>query len=157
MELLQPLADWPLAAALRRSTVAYAAVNAAHILSIGLVIGAITTLDLRLLGLFKAQALGQLAPPLVRVTATGVALAVLTGALLFSVRPVAYAQNPAFLIKLGLVALGVVNAAVAHGGVHWRRALESGEVHGALKLSALFSLALWAGAVGAGRWIGFLQ
>lgn len=157
MELLQVLADWPVAAGLRRSSVAYAAVNAAHILSVGLVIGAIVTLDLRLLGLFRESALGQIGPPLVRVAAAGIVLAAVTGMLLFSVRPAAYAQNPAFLVKLALVGLGVANAALAHATPRWRHALASGEVHGRLKLGASVSLVLWMAAVGAGRWIGFAE
>ena len=54
-------------------------------------------------------------------------LAVATGFLLFSVRPLTYAQNPAFLTKISLVALGVVNALVAAGfNWRWRVADEGG-------------------------------
>ena len=55
-EWLQALAATPVAALLRTSTVAYAALNAAHIFSIGLVVGSIATLDLRVLGALPPRA-----------------------------------------------------------------------------------------------------
>lgn len=127
------LSDWPVAAALRRSDLAYPLVSAAHILSLALLVGAIATLDLRLLGVFPGHSVGGLGPPLSRVAAAGLALAAVTGFLLFSVRPAAYAQNPAFLIKLCLLGAGIGNALLLHRGAHWRRALagqgEIGRAH----------------------------
>ncbi|GGG29523.1 hypothetical protein GCM10010964_16720 [Caldovatus sediminis] len=156
---LQALSEWPLAAALRRSGVGYPLLNAAHILAIGLLIGAIATLDLRLLGAFRAHPIAELGPPLQRVAAAGLLLAVATGALLFSTRPVAYAENPAFLAKLGLVGLGLINVLGLRCNPHWRRAVDGadGRVHGSVRAAALVSLLVWVGAVVAGRWIGFLQ
>ncbi len=156
-DLLQALAATPLAGFLRNSTVAYATLNAAHILSFALVIGSIATLDLKMLGLFRAAPLAALARPLSGVAATGVLLAIATGLILFSVRPLAYAANPAFLIKVSLVALGIANAFALRFNRHWRIAAGGGPVHGSLRIAALASLAIWAGAVLAGRWIGFLQ
>jgi len=156
MEILEALSQWPPAAALRGSLWLYPLVNAAHIFSIGLLIGSIVTLDLRLIGLFRIVPLAALATPLTRMAMTGIVLAALTGFLLFSVRPQAYAANPAFLIKLGLVALGIVNALVLHTGRSWRAALEAGAAPSSARLAALFSIFIWAGAVLAGRWIGFL-
>lgn len=154
--LLQPLSEWSVAAALREPGAAYPLLNAAHIFSIGLIIGAIVTLDLRLLGLFQAYAVGALGPPLSRVAAIGITLAVISGFLLFVTQPVTYAGNPAFLIKLALVALGIANALILRFLPHWQRALAGGEVDIALKLPALFSLLIWVGALVSGRWIGFL-
>ena len=120
---LQALAAWPVAGFFRESTVAYASLNAAHILSIGLIVGSIATLDLRVLGLFKAFPLGALAPPLSRVAAAGVLLAATTGFLLFSARPLAYAANPAFLTKMSLVAVGIANALILRANTNWRPAV----------------------------------
>ncbi len=156
-EWLQALAAWPVAAYLREATVAYAALNAAHIFAIGLVIGSIVTLDLRILGMFRAVPLQPLAPPLSRVAAAGVLLAIATGFLLFSVRPVAYVNNPAFLAKVSLVGLGVVNALALRANRHWRVTREGAPPHASLRIAAVLSLLIWAGAVLAGRWIGFLQ
>lgn len=155
-EFFQPLETSALAAFLRRSQTAYIFLNAGHILSIGLVIGSIAALDLRLLGAFRARPLAALAPPLSSVAAVGVALALATGFLLFSVRPVAYAANPALQAKLILVALAIVNALLIRAGGAWPKAL-AGAIGLRLRAQALASLLLWAGALLAGRWIGFLQ
>jgi hypothetical protein len=156
-ELFQALAAWPVAAYFRNSTAGYAALNAAHIFSIGLLIGSIATLDLRLLGLFRKVPVAALAEPLSRTAAAGIVLAAATGFLLFSVRPATYAANPAFLAKLALVAIGVLNALFLRTRNDWRVAAENGRIAGAVRATALLSLAIWAGAVLAGRWIGFLQ
>lgn len=156
MDVLQALSEWPVAAVLRGSTLLYPFVNAAHIFSIGLIIGSIVTLDLRLIGFFRNAPLAVLALPLTRMAMTGVVFAVVTGFLLFSVRPQIYAANPAFLIKLGLVSLGVVNAMLLHTGQRWRAALAGGETPSSVKLTACFSILIWAAAVLAGRWIGFV-
>ena len=156
MEFLQALAEWPGAVVMRRFQVLYLLVNASHIISISLVVGTIVTLDLKLLGLFRQFPVATLAPPLSRVSAAGIILAILTGLLLFSVRPAAYVQNTAFLIKVALIVLGVANALLLNRNYHWKVALSGGELHRSVRLSAFLSLALWLSAVIAGRWIGFL-
>ncbi|ESR26810.1 hypothetical protein [Lutibaculum baratangense] len=155
--LLAEIADWRLADTLRRSSVVYPLVNAAHIFSIGILVGAIVTLDLRVLGLFRTYPIEALAPPLSQMAMAGVLLAGASGFLLFTVRPTEYAQNPAFLIKLGLVALGVANALLLRASRHWLVVLRGGERHALVTASVSLSLAVWASAVVAGRWIGFLQ
>ena len=156
MEWLNGLSAWPVAELLRESTIVYATLNAAHIFSIGLLVGSIATLDLRILGAFRAVPLDALAP-LSRVAVTGLILAVVTGIALFTVRPVAYAQNPAFLVKIGLVAIGGANALILRASPAWKAACRSGSLTPVLRASAAISLVIWAGAVLAGRWIGFLQ
>ncbi|PHK96811.1 DUF2214 domain-containing protein [Pseudoroseomonas rhizosphaerae] len=155
LEWIEALAAWP-GGALRRSAIAYPLANAAHILAIGLLLGAIATLDMRLLGAFRAVPLAHLAGPLSRVAGWGLALALATGLLLFSVSPGAYLGNPAFQIKLALVLAGTLNALALHRGAPWRRALAGGHAGAALRVAALLSLLLWSAAVLAGRWIGFL-
>ena len=157
MDVLAALADWPGAQALRGSMALYAITNAAHILAIGLVVGSLATLDLRLLGLFRNAPVAALGPPLSRVAAWGVGLAALTGFLLFSVRPSEYIQNPAFLTKISLVALGVLNALVLHFGPRWKQVLRGGAIAPRVRVSAVLSLLIWICAVMAGRWIGFSE
>ncbi len=92
-----------------------------------------------------------------RVAACGLTLAAATGFLLFSTRPLAYAENPAFLLKLGLIGLGLVNVVALHANPSWRVALAGGPMHGSLRVAAATSLLVWGGVILAGRWIGFLQ
>lgn len=155
-ELLEWLAAWPLASAMRRSAILYLVVNAAHILAIALLIGAIVPLDLRLLGFFGNTSLEVLGPFLSRAAAVGLALAIVTGFCLFSVRPLAYVTNAAFLAKIGLLGIGAANAVSVHMGSAWRAAVNGGPVSWRLRIRAAVSLAVWAAALLAGRWIGFL-
>lgn len=156
VELLEGIAAFPLASAMRRSAVLYLVVNAAHILAIALLVGAIVPLDLRLLGFFGSASLDVLAPFLSRAAAVGLALAVVTGFCLFSVRPSVYASNPAFLTKLALLGVGAVNALLLQSSGMWRAAVNGERVAGTVRLSAGISLLVWPGALLAGRWIGFL-
>lgn len=153
---LEQLQSVPPALWLRRSGVFYLLVNAAHIGAIGLLIGSIVPLDLRLLGVLKPGALAVLGPVLARTAATGVALAVLTGALLFSVRPLEYLDNPAFLTKMGLLAAGAVNAWLVNRGRAWASVADGRPPSPGLRVQAAASLVLWLGCLVAGRWIGFL-
>lgn len=157
MEILQILHDAGFAAALRRATVFYPVLNAFHILSIGMIVGAIGTLDLRLLGAFRSFSVAQLAPPLSRVAAAGVVCALVTGFFLFSVQPIAYAGNSAFLMKIGLAVLGVANALILHSTAAWKQALADGPVKAGAKAQAALSLTIWTLAVMSGRWIAFVD
>jgi succinate dehydrogenase hydrophobic anchor subunit len=154
--VLEALALWPGAVWLRQSSTAYLFVNAAHILGIGLVLGAILPLDLRLMGLFRQVPLPILAPFLSRMAASGVALAMLTGVWLFSVRPGHYLENAAFLAKLALLMLALVNIGLQHGVTGYRHLSAGGEAPLPVRLAAGTSAILWIGALVAGRWIGFL-
>lgn len=155
--MLDAIAAWPLAAALRDSAVAYILVNAVHIAAIGLLLGAIVTLDLRLLGLFRASPISQLEPPLVRIAGAGLLVAVITGFLLFSTRPAAYLENPAFLTKLALVAVGLANVVALRLNPRWLARSDEREAPLSVRVSAIVSMVAWLGAILAGRWIAFLQ
>ena len=156
MEWLEPLGRWPGALWLQRSGTAYLFVNASHILGIGLILGSILPLDVRLMGFARSVPLGVIAPLLTRTAAIGVALALLTGAWLFSVRPLHYADNAAFVWKLAFVGLALANVALQHLDPGYRRALGGAQLSPAVRLKALASVLCWLTALVAGRWIGFL-
>ena len=156
MAPLDWLAATPVAAALRGSPTLYLVVNAAHILGIGLILGAILPLDLRLMGFFRRALLPVIAPFLVRAAATGVALALGTGLALFSVQPAAYLANVAFLTKLALLAALAGLIIVQHANPGFGAALRGYPVPFSVRLTAALSFLLWLAALLAGRWIGFL-
>ncbi|NHF73067.1 DUF2214 domain-containing protein [Paracoccus xiamenensis] len=141
---------------MRGSATFYALVNAAHILGIALILGAIIPLDLRLIGVLNGPSLNVIGPFLSHVAAVGVALAVLTGLALISVRPAEYLANPALRWKALLLALALVNVAAVHLGPGWRRAVRRDQVSGGLRLAAVVSICAWLGTLVAGRMIGFL-
>lgn len=136
---------------LRGSRWGYAAVNAAHILGLALLVGAIVPLDLRLAGGWRRVPLEPLAHVLVPVAATGLALAMVTGAALFSVRATEYASLSLFLVKMALVAVGGVHALLTHA----RGGLESAD--GATRRRiGLTSLAIWVTVLACGRLLAFV-
>ncbi|MDP2358752.1 MAG: DUF2214 domain-containing protein [Beijerinckiaceae bacterium] len=157
---METLAGWlgalPGSGVLRASPTAYLLINAAHILGIALLVGAILPLDLSLAGVLRGPALDALAPFASRVAAGGLALAAATGLYLLSVRPSDYLANPAFLTKLGLLALALINIAMQHMGPGWRRVLAGERPSPAVRAVALTSAGLWVSVLVAGRWIGFV-
>ena len=156
MEWLAAISQTVVARSLTASPTLYLLINAAHIMGIAILFGAILALDLRLLGIGRALPIAPAALYLSRLSATGLALAVATGLCLFSVRPVEYAANAAFLSKLALVGLGVVNILLIHRSSGWRRLRAGADPSATLRLGATISILIWTGAIIAGRWIGFL-
>jgi hypothetical protein len=156
MPLVEWIATWPGAVLLQRSGTAYLLVNAAHIVGVGLVMGGILPLDLRLAGFFRGVPLAVIGPVLSRSAAVGVVLAIATGLWLFSVKPVEYLGNAAFLWKMALLAVALANVALQHRSRHYRLALAGGDFHPGVRLVACCSAVLWLAVLVAGRWIGFL-
>jgi hypothetical protein len=146
------LAEAGISVYLRNARWGYAAVNAAHILGIALLVGAILPLDLRLLGCWPGIPRRHLVQVLVPVASAGLALALVTGALLFSVRPAEYAALGVFQLKLLLVGLAVVSALALHIRYGWSLD-DAGPGH--LRLAAGLSMACWVGALVLGRMIAF--
>lgn len=155
-EALQALHEWGVAGLVRRSVYVYPFVSAGHIFSMALLIGGILPVDLRMLGLFQSVASGPFLRLMTAFSATGLALAMTTGFFLFSVQPLEYAGNPAFLIKISLVALGAIHALAIRFTPGWQTAIAGGAVVPGLKFAAVLSMAIWIGALIAGRWIAFL-
>lgn len=163
-DLLQTLAASAPAQALKGSFWAYPLVNAAHILGIALLVGAIVPLDLRILGVFRDARLRTLARTLVPVAATGLALAAVTGALLFMVKPVEYAASDLFAFKLVTIGVGLINVAAVRANPIWgaivqadRSLLNPTEGDRFLKISAMISIAAWVGVLILGRMIGYFM
>ena len=156
MEILDWLAAWPGAVWLQQSGTAYLFVNAAHILGIGLLLGAILPLDLMLIGVLRSFPIAVVGPLLMRVALTGVALALTTGLWLFTVQPKDYVGNPAFLAKLVLLTLALANVGLQHAGPRFRAALRGHDVAPGVRILAGLSAVLWLSVLVAGRWIGFV-
>src|SRR5215207_5521686 len=155
MPFVEWLGTWPGAVLLQRSGTIYLFVNAAHIASVGLLIGGILPLDLRLAGLLRGAPIAVIGPFLARSAGIGLGLAIVTGLWLFTVKPREYLENEAFLWKMGLLALALINIAVQHRNHHYRLALDGGAVHPSVRLVACSSVVLWLAVLVAGRWVGF--
>jgi hypothetical protein len=137
---------------LRFSRWGYAAVNTTHVIGIALLVGAILPLDLRLLGFWRSVALEPLARVLVPVAATGLLLAMTTGAFLFITRAPEYAAIDLFLVKLALIATGAVHALSLHLG----RSLQNASRE-RLRAAGAVSLSIWLAALICGRLLAFVD
>ena len=158
-DVLGALQDVALVEALRRSRWVYPLVNAGHIVGLALLFGAVVPLDLRLVGLWQRVPIGTMARTLLPVALGGLALAVVTGALLFSVSAVRYAGLTLFQIKLLLILGALANALLLHGSAAWG-AYHYGELMGTtprLQLAGVLSLGLWLSTIVAGRMLGYLD
>ena len=111
-DLAAALEATELAAALRRSRWLYPGVNAGHILGIGLLIGAVVPMDLRLLGLRRRFGLAAVVGLLRPVAAVGLALAAVCGGLLFIAQASDYVSNRYFQAKMAVLALALANIAL---------------------------------------------
>ena len=139
---------------LRVSRWGYAAVSGAHILGIALLVGGILPLDLRLLCLWPSTHRADIVRVLVATAASGLALAAITGALLFSVRAQDYWTIDFFQAKLAFILAGTVSAVLIHRS--YGLTLEAANPT-RLRWSALLSMACWIGALASGRAIAFVD
>lgn len=165
LAILEGLERSALSVGLRASEWVYPLVNTLHILGIALLIGPILILDWRLLRQRAALAVQDSASARVRVSTLaavllpaargGFALAVLTGLLLFISRPLDYAFHALFQLKLGFVALALLNILWLHRSGAWGLALAQERPGGRVRLACAVSLVCWLLALSLGRLVGY--
>jgi hypothetical protein len=156
-DLLASVEASALAVHLRHSTWLYPVVNAAHILGIALLVGGITPVDARLLGLWPSVPLTFFARTVLPFAIGGAVLAISAGVLLFIVQPADYVVLPVFWAKMTLVLAGLANALLLHGSSAWRTQMKapSPGTSARLRIGAALSLAIWLTVLLLGRLIGF--
>jgi hypothetical protein len=160
---LPALCKWfeqtPIGASVRQSLWLFPAIETVHLLGMTALLGTIATFDLRLMGfVMRKQRVSVLAGRLLRWAWAGFTVQVATGAMLFSSEAAKMYVNPAFRLKMLLIALAGVHALIfqliSHRNVAaWDdgRSLPVGA-----RIAGLISILLWIGVVAAGRWIGFI-
>jgi hypothetical protein len=156
---LLPLFHWydhtALAAAMRKSTWAFAVVEMIHLIGLALLGGVVLIVNLRLLGVFlRERPADRIARELLPWLVASVAALTVTGILMVSEETMKCYYNAAFRFKMLLF----VAALLLSIGVH-RRLAGSPENHDSgplTKLAAGTSLALWLCVGVAGRAIGYL-
>ena len=128
-----------------------------HVLCLVILVGAIMMADMRVLGRTATQyPLKETVGELTRIGWIAFVPAVITGLGLFISRPGAYADNPAFQIKVGCLLLLGCNVWFFHRRAR-RNEILGADVQPGLRASAGLSLALWAVVVFAGRWVGHIN
>lgn len=147
---LLALEQAPAIQALRNSTLAYPLVNAAHVIGVALLFGAVVPLDLQLAGWRRAAVrTDALASALLPVAVSGLILAVCAGLLLFTTDARAYAISTLFQVKMLCIVAAMANA-LALRRVDWR-----GKPSGLVALAGAASAILWLVAIVLGRLIGY--
>ncbi len=128
---------------------AYPALEVVHIVGIALLLGNLVALELRVWGLAAALPLPALARLSLTLSLAGFALAAASGLLMFASQPGDLLANTSFLIKMGLLTVAGLNAALFHarGGLQRLDALA--------KAQTVLSLGLWLLVIIAGRWIAY--
>ncbi len=155
---LQWLYETPVATAIRESGNLFPWVESTHVLAITLVVGSISIIDLRLLGLvWKGRAVSRLLSEVLPLTWTAFVVAAITGGLLFSSNAVKYSENHFFQAKMLLLVIAFLNMLAFHiitarGMEGWD---ESPKVPIGVRAAGGVSLALWIAVIACGRWIGF--
>ena len=146
-----------LAVAMRQWQWLYPIVEILHILGFVLVVGGAFFFDLRLLGRARALPVSGLAAHLLTWSRRGFAVVVPTGFMMFTAHATEFAVNPAFRLKLILIALALLNAAAFH---RWPfRSVAGWDVGRGTpvwaRTAATVSLACWIGAIACGRLLAY--
>jgi hypothetical protein len=154
---LKSLEDSGVATTIRNSSYLFPSLEAVHVMALGLMLGTITVVELRLLGVAsKGRSAERVSDEVLRWTWAAFGLVVLTGFTMFTTNARVYVHNTAFLIKLCLLAAAGINMLTFHLTAarsmgRWDR--QAAPPIG--KAAAALSLLLWIGVVFAGRVVGF--
>lgn len=157
MDFFLWLESTPIAQAITTSIWMYPAFESLHYVGLALVLGGIMLIDLRLLGFARSLPLRTMITLLPWVW-IGFAINVVTGSLLFIYGATSFGMNPAFRIKLVLMALAGINAllftiAAARTGHEW---VSTGDTPISIKAIATLSMVFWLGVMTAGRWMAYV-
>lgn len=136
-------------AELRAHAWAYPALSVVHILGIGLLLGNLTLLELRVFGKGASLPVKDLAKLSLSLVALGFCMAAASGLLMFATQAEELLANRAFTIKMLLLTTLACNAAWFHG----RGSLD--KLDTMAKLQMVISTLLWIAVVACGRWIAF--
>ena len=147
-----------LAAVMRESLWLYPIVEIVHIVGFVVLVGAAVMFDLRLLGVSRSLPASGMARHHLPWARAALLLVVPSGVLMFIAHATEFATNPAFQLKLTLLALAGLNALTFHRGTYrsvdrWERGAVAPV---AARAAAVVSLALWTGVIAAGRLLAYL-
>lgn len=138
---------------IRDAVYLYPVANVAHVLAALVFFASVAIMDLRVLGALRDDAAESVIARFRPVAIAAFVALLASGVVLFTPEASAIVRNPSFLIKLGLIAIGLLNV------VWLGRAMKSGYpgmTARAARVPAALSLALWLGVAAAGRYIAYI-
>lgn len=151
--VFKEIAESPLGTFIAETPWAYPALETLHVIGLGLLYGGLFVLALRIFGRSRAIPLATLAAHTLPWVWLGFVLNAASGTLLFISNAAEFAANPAFQVKIALIAAAGLNALVI------KRLADQigpdGEATTAARLGALGSLVIWTSTLTAGRMIAY--
>ena len=153
-----PFFQWcyatPVGEAIRNSTWLFPVIEAFHLVGLGLTIGAVLIVDLRLLGVgLNRQPVAQLSAAVEPWLLGSVALMFASGTTLFLSEAIKCYYSFPFWVKMASLALVLLFTFTIRRRVTQMDLTTARPQLG--RLTALTSLVLWFGVAWGGRWIGF--
>jgi len=136
-------------AALKSHVWAYPALEVVHIVAIGLLLGNLILLELRVFGMGAALPVKPLARLSLGLAATGFCMAATSGLLMFASQPEELLANRIFTFKMLLLLVAACNAGLFHA----RDSLTKMDI--VARVYMVVSTVLWLLVVTCGRWIAY--
>jgi len=135
----------------------YPSVEIVHIAGIALLFGSIAILDLRLLGFSRQVSVRALSAHVLPWTAASFLLIVPSGLLMFTAHASDFIANPVLPVKMGLILLAGVNAALFHTitmrtAAAWDREAMPPPL---ARLAGAASLLIWISVIACGRLLAY--
>jgi len=140
-------ADW-----IRISTMGYPMMISAHAVGMGVMVGLSLTLNLRLLGAFRAIPYTTL-NSLLGIAWIGMIINFLSGSALLAAGATDFATDPLFLSKIALIVVGAASVAylqpvIQAQGDEWQ---QGAEVPGLIRAVSAAAILVWITAIVCGR------
>lgn len=157
-DLIAFFEDGTIAEGIREGDMLFPFIESLHVLAIGLVVGSILALDLRLMGIAsRHRPVSRLSREILPVTWCAFALAATSGSFLFISNATKYLTNTYFVAKMVLIGVAGLNMIIFHtfsatDVLQWEK-----EPSPPLRarLAGFLSILLWIVVVACGRMIGF--
>ncbi len=142
---------------MREALWAYPAAETVHIVGLALLFGSIAIVDLRLIGAGRRVPAAALVGYAVPWSLAGFALAAASGLTMFTAHASGFLAEPLFFLKMTLIFVAGINAAVLRVKVLQRMDLWSlhGDPPAGVRIAAALSLALWVGVIACGRLLAY--
>ena len=135
----------------------YPIVEIVHIVGFVVLVGAAFMFDLRLLGLGRGIPVSALADHLLRWARWALVLVIPTGSLMFVAHATEMSANPAFQLKLVLIAAAFLNAGIFHRWPFSAVGDWDTEIAAPVpaRLAGVLSLVLWVSVLACGRLLAY--
>jgi hypothetical protein len=142
---------------MREALWAYPLTEAVHIVGLALLFGSIAIVDLRLIGAGRKVPAAALVGYAVPWSLLGFAMAAASGLMMFTAHAAEFLDQPVFLLKMTLIFVAGVNAALLRVGVLQHASEWTADLRppARVRVAAGVSLLLWIGVITCGRLLAY--